>query len=65
VRFDFRYMITRAIDFHVGWTGIWMGGIARPSNMIDYSVPSMGINTANNRQNVLMNGLNLGFDINR
>ena len=62
LRVDFRYMLTRYIDFRVGWTGMWMDGIARPSNMVEYSVPSMGINTANNSQNVFMTGLNIGFE---
>jgi hypothetical protein len=65
LRVDARYMITRAISFRAGWTGIWMDGIARPSGMINYSLPTMGINTAVNSQNLLINGLTMGFDINR
>ena len=42
-----------------------MDGIARPSGIINYQVPDMGINVANNRQNVFVNGLTLGIDINR
>jgi len=65
LRLDLRYVITRAVSFRVGWNGIWMGSIARPSDMIIYQVPDMGINTANNRQNVFVNGVSIGFDINR
>jgi hypothetical protein len=65
LRVELRYVITRAISFHAGWTGFWTDNIARPSNMIDYRVPDMGINPTNNRQDVLVNGLTIGFDINR
>ncbi len=65
LRVDVRYQVTRAISLRAGWTGIWMDGIARPANMILYQVPDMGLNTANNRQDLLINGLTLGIDINR
>jgi hypothetical protein len=65
LRLEGRYEITRSLSFHAGWTGFWMGGIARGSSLIDYTVPSMGINMADNRQNLFVNGLTLGFDINR
>lgn len=65
LRLDMRYMITRAISFRAGWSGIWMDGIARPSGMVNYSVPSMGIDTTKNCQHLLINGLTMGIDINR
>ena len=65
LRFDFRYVITRYIDFRVGWTGMYMNGIARPQNMISYAVPTMGIDATNNRQDVFVNGVTIGFDVNR
>jgi hypothetical protein len=65
LRLDAHYMVTRAINIRAGWTGIWMDGIARPSGMVEYQVPTMGLNTAANRQNLLMNGLTLGVEFNR
>ncbi len=65
LRVDLRYTITRAIDFRVGWTGFWMDGIARPAGMTHYAVPDMGIDTSANKQNVFVNGVTVGFDINR
>jgi hypothetical protein len=65
LRLEGRYEITRTLSFHAGWTGMWMDGIARASSVIDYTVPSMGVDLSDNRQNLLLNGLTLGFDINR
>jgi len=65
LRLEGRYQITRAISFHAGWTGVWMDNIARGSGTIDYSMPAMGIDMSRNREDLLMNGLTLGFDVNR
>jgi hypothetical protein len=65
LRVEGRYQITRALSFHAGWTGMWMDGIARASSIVDYSVPAMGINLNDNRQSIFVNGLTLGFDVNR
>ena len=65
LRLEGRYQITRAISAHAGWTGMWMDGIAYGSSMMKYAVPNMGIDMANNRQQLFVNGLTIGFDINR
>jgi hypothetical protein len=72
LRLEGRYQITRAISFHAGWTGMWMDGVARASSLINYRVGDavlgevpLGIDMSNNRQGVFVNGLTLGFDINR
>lgn len=65
LRLEGRYQITRAISFHAGWTGLWVDNIARGSAVIDYSVPSMGVDMSGNKQSIFMNGLTLGVDINR
>lgn len=67
-RVDLKYKLTRAVDVRVGWTAIYMDGIARASNLIDYSLTEtriMGLDLMDNRQDVFMHGLTLGFDINR
>ncbi|HID77558.1 MAG TPA: hypothetical protein EYP56_16380 [Planctomycetaceae bacterium] len=56
LRVSFDYQVTRSISLGVGWFGFWMDGIARASNVIDYQVPNMGIDPANNRQDVFING---------
>jgi hypothetical protein len=65
LRADVRYQLTRNFSLRAGWNGIWMDGVARASNSIIYQVPNMGINSANNRQNMLIHGLTVGVDINR
>ncbi len=65
LRIEGRYQITRAISAHAGWTGMWADGIAYGSSMMKYAVPNMGIDMANNREQLFVNGLTIGFDINR
>ena len=74
LRLEGRYQFTRALSFHAGWTGIWVDNIARGTSVIDYTVsstgvgyniPAMGVDMSGNKQNLIMNGLTLGFDFNR
>jgi hypothetical protein len=69
LRLEARYQITRSANFHVGWTGVWMNNIARGSETIDYTLDPehtwMGILRDHNKDNVFMNGLTVGIDINR
>ncbi|MBN1394653.1 MAG: BBP7 family outer membrane beta-barrel protein [Pirellulales bacterium] len=65
LRVEGRYQVTRSISVHAGWSGMWIDGVARASSVIDYTVPSMGINLAHNQEDVFLNGLTLGFDVNR
>ena len=69
LRVDFAYQLTRAISLQVGWTGFWIDGIARASNVIDYRTRDggnhMGIDTTGNRQYVFMNGVTFGVLLNR
>jgi len=65
LRVEARYQITRAISFHAGWTGFWMDGVARASSIIDYTVPALGFDLAHNREHIFINGVTIGFDVNR
>jgi hypothetical protein len=69
LRLEGRYEITRTISFHAGWTGYWMDNIARANGVIDYNIqnPVMGFDFTGgaNKQTVWMNGLTMGFDVNR
>ena len=58
------YEFTRAISAGFGWSAIWMEGIARGSTSVLYQVPSMGLITSNNDQDVLMHGYDFRFSIN-
>ncbi len=67
-RVDARLHLTRGLSLKAGYSLLFMDGIARASNMIDYVWSEnqvFGIRPENNRQYVLMNGLNVGFEINR
>lgn len=65
LRVELRYLITKAINLRVGWTGMWMDGIARSPYMIDYTLPLMGMDTSNNQEDAFVHGLTFGVDINR
>lgn len=73
LRLEARYQITRAISFRAGWTGMWMGGIARANGLIDYSITdrvtgaekALGIDMTDNLQDLFVNGVTIGFDVNR
>lgn len=65
LRVELRYLVTRAINLRVGWTGTWMDGIVRSPSVIEYSLPNMAINMAHNREDLFMHGLTFGVDLNR
>lgn len=68
LRVDLKYQVTRAVSLKFGWSALWMDGIARSSNMIDYSLSTtsiMGINDAHNRQDILIQGAVFGIEVNR
>lgn len=64
LRLQTHVRLTRAISFTTGWNGMFMDGLARPVNMIRYSMPTMGI-LPNNREDVFVQGVNFGIEINR
>lgn len=65
LRAEIRYQLTRAISFRAGWTGLYVDGIARASNIINYEVPDMGLLPRHNRQSLFMHGWAIGVDVNR
>ncbi|NQT37407.1 MAG: BBP7 family outer membrane beta-barrel protein [Planctomycetes bacterium] len=65
LRAELKYKVTGAINLRVGWTGMYLDGIARPSGMVNYEIPTMGIRPDNNRQGIFVNGLTLGIELNR
>ena len=65
LRLSMNYQIFRNFQFTVGWTGLVMGGIGRSTNMTNYALPTLGILNTGDRQTVLVQGLNFGFNVNR
>ncbi|HUT91969.1 MAG TPA: BBP7 family outer membrane beta-barrel protein [Thermoguttaceae bacterium] len=67
LRVDLKYQLTRSVSAGVGWTGIWVDGIARAPNTIDYILGQntvMGINDQNH-EDFLAHGLNFRVELNR
>jgi hypothetical protein len=66
-RLEAHAQVTRNIELKAGYNVVWIDNIARGSAVNDYTVPAMGITDADHatKQHVLMNGLNLGIQINR
>jgi hypothetical protein len=64
-RIEAHFQMTRLIMFKAGWNFIYMDNIARASGMVDYRLPALGVVQSANKQDVIMQGLNLGIEVNR
>jgi hypothetical protein len=61
------YRLTSAISIRGGWTGFYVDNLARPADMVIYQFPSptrpaMGIDPNRNREDVFVNGFNIGME---
>ena len=65
VEFGARYQLTRAFSASVTWDGLWIAGIARSPNLVDYTLPKLGLLASENRQDMFVHGLNAGIQLNR
>src|SRR5690606_851160 len=65
LRLGLSYQLTRAIALTAGWNAMYVGGVARPSNMIRWIVPNTEIIEGNNYDDLFMQGVNFGFEVNR
>lgn len=65
LRAEVSYTVTKAIELSAGWTGMWQDGLARPSSMVNYTLPTMGIISGQNNQDIFVNGITLGVEVNR
>ena len=59
------YALTRQLSIDFGAQAMGLDGIGRPASMVNYTFPTLGINTDNNSQMVLMYGGYVGFNFNR
>ena len=64
-RIQTSYQLTRSMGLKVGYTAMMVDGISRASNRIAYRLPEMGLLNSGTRQDMFINGLSLGFEINR
>jgi len=65
LRVNVNYHLTRDVSLKVGWTGMYSWGIARASNAVEYTLPTLGIRRDNNRESFLTNAVTFGFEWNR
>lgn len=65
LRVAVNYQVTRAIQFQAGWTGMYFNGLARASQSIDYRIPDMRIRTDDNDQDLFIQGVTFGVEVNR
>jgi hypothetical protein len=59
------YYFTKSIAVKVGYTLLYVDGIQRAADSVNYSLPSFGINRHNTEDYILTNGVNFGIEINR
>jgi hypothetical protein len=59
------FQITRAISATAGYNATYIGGLARPSNMVDYILPNLMLLRENNYDDVFMHGISVGLELNR
>lgn len=65
LRVNASLQLTRGLSLKAGWTGTYIGNVARASNMVYYNVPNMGILGENNQQDVFIHGPNFGLELYR
>ena len=67
LRAEARMKLTNMITVKAGYTGIFINNVARAADMINYTVPNMGItrDLNGNLQPVYIQGLTLGIEFNR
>jgi hypothetical protein len=65
LRLQTSFVLTRAVALKLGYTGMFIGGLTRASNTVDYTLPTMGILDANHNQSIYTGGVSFGIEINR
>lgn len=65
LRLDLAYQVTNAISLRIGYTGLIAGGITRASRRVDYQLPQALVLDSNKDEAFIVNGFNVGVEINR
>ncbi len=67
LRLEAHMQLTNIIAVKAGYTGMFVNNVVRAADMVDYTLPTLGItrNLQGNLQQVYMNGLNLSIEFNR
>jgi len=62
LRVQTSYQFTRNVALRLNWTGMYIDGVARSSNQIVYTLPTMGISGYS--EDLFVHGVGVGFEIN-
>lgn len=65
LRLNLTYQLFQSVKITSGYTGMYLDGLARSTNVVDYSLPSMGILSNHNISTAFVNGFNIGVEVNR
>jgi len=67
LRVEAHMQLTNIIAVKAGYTGVFVNNVVRAADMVDYTLPNLGItrNLNGNLQPVYMQGLNLSIEFNR
>lgn len=65
IRLQTVYQVTRAVGLKIGYTFIGVNGINRASNEVNWTAPIFGILNPQGRDNLFVNGLSFGVEVNR
>jgi hypothetical protein len=65
LRVETQFQLTRHFSLRMGYNGIVAGGMGRASRRIDYTLPKIAIRDQHKNEAFIMNGFNMGFELNR
>jgi hypothetical protein len=65
IRANLKYQVFRSVYVQLGYTAMYMDGVARASRVINYTLPEFGIREDQNRDGMFTNGFDMGLIINR
>jgi hypothetical protein len=65
VRAKMSYQLFRSVSFNIGYTGIWVGNVARAPDMMNWTLPNFGVVRDTTHQSFFVNGLTVGVEVNR
>ena len=63
-RVNLSYQVSKAVNIRAGWTALYMDGVARAVGVQEYSLPTLGFDPTNNKEDLFAQGFNVGVEIN-
>ena len=63
LRADLSYQLTGSIAARLGYTATIVDNITRAAQMVNWSLPDMGLQPGSGDQEIFINGANFGFDV--